>query len=145
MRYTHWGWLGAAVARSFSFIISIPVVLLSVRFSMNVDGVESAAGGKCEDDKKTSDGAEFLRELRKGFVLRDAVRWDALREFFTLGVPGMLQFMFEWCAWEVVALFCGWFPGDEAVVGKLTFSANSDQSILTHRTSNKQLAPASFA
>ena len=109
------------------------------------DGVESPAEGECKDDKKTSDGAEFLRELRKGFVLRDAVRWDALREFFTLGVPGMLQVMFEWCAWEVVALFCGWFPGDEAVVGKLTFSANSDQSILTHRTSNKQLAPASFA
>jgi len=116
VRYTHFGWLGAAVARTFSFIISIPVVLLSVRLSMSSDRVESAAAGKCEGDEKMSDGVEFLQELWKGFVLRDAVSWDALREFFTLGVPGMLQVMFEWCAFEVVALFCGWFPDDEAVV-----------------------------
>ncbi|EJK50683.1 hypothetical protein THAOC_30284 [Thalassiosira oceanica] len=118
-------------------------LLLSVRLGMSGDRVESAAAGKCEGDEKMSDGVEFLQELWKGFVLRDAISWDALREFFTLGVPGMLQVMFEWCAFEVVALFCGWFPDDEAVVGKQTFG-NSERTIRAHSPCPKQAIGASF-
>lgn len=96
MRYTHLGWLGAAVARTVGSVLSIPVVLLSVMLGLNSDRAESAAAGECEGDKKISDGTEFLRELWKGFELREAACCDAFRDFFTLGVPGMLQVMFEW-------------------------------------------------
>ncbi|EJK44870.1 hypothetical protein THAOC_36556 [Thalassiosira oceanica] len=139
VRYTHFGWLGAAVARTFTFVISIPVVLLSVRLSMS-DRVESAAVGKCEGDKKMSDGVEFLQELWKGFVLRDAVSWDALQEFFTLGVPGMLQVMFEWCAFEVLALFCGWFPDDEAVVASVAGSVRLGNALGANDPHRAELA-----
>jgi len=64
-----------------------------------------------EDDK------EFLHHLWTGFVVSDALSLKAVVEFLELGIPGALQVMFEWWAFEALALLCGILPGNEAIIG----------------------------
>jgi len=79
-----------------------------------------------DDDDKVDDGtnrnrkddSKFLHEIWKGCVIQTAIQPKAIIEFLTLGIPGMLQVMFEWVAFEILALLCGILPnGDDAIIG----------------------------
>ncbi|KAL9179593.1 hypothetical protein ACHAXT_008883 [Thalassiosira profunda] len=95
VNHTSWGWLGAAIARSVGYMVLLPTVYL----------------GMYRSDR------EFLSHVKAGFRVREAITMRAFRKFLSLGIPGMLQFMFEWVAFEVIALLCGLFPDpQEAIV-----------------------------
>lgn len=68
-------------------------------------------------NRNRKDDFKFLHEIWKGFVIQDAIQPKAMIEFLTLGIPGMLQVMFEWVAFEILALMCGILPGQEAIIG----------------------------
>ena len=70
-----------------------------------------------EDDEDDEDDVEFLHHIWEGFVPKEALSPAAIIEFLRIGIPGMLQVMFEWVAFEVIALLCGILPGQEAIVG----------------------------
>jgi Na+-driven multidrug efflux pump len=75
---------------------------------------------KIDDDNDTNnrkDDSKFLHEIWKGCVIQDAIQPKAIIEFLSLGIPGMLQVMFEWVAFEILALLCGILPGDDAIIG----------------------------
>ena len=42
------------------------------------------------------DDIEFFKQLTGGFVISDALNSAAIFEFLSLGLPGMLQLIFEW-------------------------------------------------
>jgi hypothetical protein len=50
-------------------------------------------GYECEKDD-----SEFLRHIWEGFVVSEALSYSAIMEFLRIGIPGMLQVMFEWWA-----------------------------------------------
>jgi Na+-driven multidrug efflux pump len=69
-------------------------------------------------NRNRKDDSNFLLEIWKGCVIQDAIQPKAIIEFLTLGIPGMLQVMFEWVAFEILALLCGILPnGDDAIIG----------------------------
>jgi MATE family multidrug resistance protein len=70
-----------------------------------------------DDNEDDEDDVEFLHHIWEGFVPREALSPAAIIEFLRIGIPGMLQVMFEWVAFEVIALLCGILPGQEAIVG----------------------------
>lgn len=74
--YTHWGWLGAALARSIGFMVLLPTVFVGIYHS----------------------DRELLSHVATGFILKEAITKNAVSKFLSLGVPGMLQLMFEWIA-----------------------------------------------
>jgi len=74
--HSRWGWLGAALARALGSMILLPTVFISMYHS----------------DK------EFLDHVWRGFEVKEAITKRAFSKFLALGVPGMLQLMFEWCA-----------------------------------------------
>ncbi|KAL7548133.1 hypothetical protein ACHAWF_011428 [Thalassiosira exigua] len=139
VRWTRLGWMGAAVAKSVGNITSVPAVLLG----MKIDLGRSNSGNDCHEEFRTindewgtqnyletgvkrrnqssEDEAggdpEFLNHLWEGFVVKKALSSKAIIEFLSLGVPGMLQLMFEWIAFEAIALLCGILPGQEAIIG----------------------------
>ena len=95
VNYTHWGWLGAALARTLGYMVLLPTLFL----------------GMYHTDR------EFLSHVWDGFRLKEATKKRAISKFLHLGIPGMLQVMFEWAAFELIALLCGIFPDkDEALV-----------------------------
>lgn len=122
VHWTTWGWMGAAAARTIANFVTVPTVLLcmaigsgrsddsgesedSANLSRNVDewktqrylevdvGNRADNGYECEKDD-----SEFLRHIWEGFVVSEALSYSAIMEFLRIGIPGMLQVMFEWWA-----------------------------------------------
>ena len=50
-----------------------------------------------------------------GWHFQEAIR--GVPEFLRLGIPGMLQFMMEWWAFELIGLACGLFPNAREAIG----------------------------
>lgn len=107
VHWTTWGWLGAAIARSAGEVILVPSILMAM--IMGWGGEEGNSSGKKNVDERmvliSSDSnldsvdendREFLQQLMDGLVVSDALHPSAVIEFLTLGLPGMLQLMFEW-------------------------------------------------
>ena len=124
VHWTTWGWMGAAAARTIANFVTVPTVLLcmaigsggsddsgesedSANLSRNVDewktqrylevevdvGNQADNGYECEKND-----SEFLRHIWEGFIVSEALSSSAIMEFLRIGVPGMLQVMFEWWA-----------------------------------------------
>jgi len=94
VNYTRLGWLGAALARTLGNMSMLPAVYLGMYFT---DG-------------------EFLVQVRGGFRAT-AISKRSIAKFLSLGIPGMLQLMLEWVAFEILALECGILPNEvEAIV-----------------------------
>mmetsp|Transcript_50063 Transcript_50063/g.106540 ORF Transcript_50063/g.106540 Transcript_50063/m.106540 type:complete len:608 (+) Transcript_50063:129-1952(+) len=156
VRWSGWGWIGAAAARTIGNFTLIPSVLAGILFgsccgggasderrrddknlTVQIDDVSN--DGLCslemnpykEGDGKQCDDADFLHHLWKGFVFADALSAGAFIDFLSLGFPGMLQVMLEWTAFEVIALLCGILPGREAIVGIGANSIINNVSSLT--------------
>lgn len=141
VRWTDWGWTGASVAYSIGNVVLAPTALLGIMMCsgrssrskntssqssnddhqwdtqqyLEVDTTQNASDNL--DNEGTEDDTEFLHHLWEGFVVSEALSTKAITEFLSLGFPGMLQCMFEWCAFEVIALLCGLLPGQEAIIG----------------------------
>jgi Na+-driven multidrug efflux pump len=120
VRWTTYGWIGAAVARTVANFLTVPTVLVCMAIgtgnpvegkdntdlSRNVDEwktqryLEVDAGDGTDNQKNDSekDDSEFLRHIWEGFVVSEALSSSAIMEFLRIGVPGMLQVMFEWWA-----------------------------------------------
>jgi hypothetical protein len=115
--WTEWGWLGAAVTRTVADILTVPTILFAaIAFpgsgksddSSDVSAIEDeldpqgyleeeSVGGADDKDGSKEDDLVFLRDVWKGFVVSEALSGKAIIEFLQLGIPGMLQVMFEWC------------------------------------------------
>jgi len=144
---TKWGWMGAAMARSAGNMVMVPAVLIcvtaagsgreevngnknssiadvpngcgngpDVKHCLEMGSDDMTTNGN-DDDACDHDYAKFLHHLWEGFVIRKALSPKAIIEFLSIGLPGMLQCMFEWIAFEAVALLCGLLPHREALVG----------------------------
>jgi Na+-driven multidrug efflux pump len=100
------------------------------REEMNVV-VEYSVSNNINDIEEEKDDVEFLHHIWEGFVLREALSPTAIIEFLRIGIPGMLQVMFEWVAFEILALMCGILPGHEAIVGIGAHSIIMNVSSLT--------------
>jgi Na+-driven multidrug efflux pump len=120
VNWTTWGWMGAAVARTVANFATVPTVLLcmaigsggsedsgesedSAGLLRNVDEwktqryLEVAIGNQVDNGYESEkDDSEFLRHFWEGFVVSEALTSSAIMEFLRIGVPGMLQVMFEW-------------------------------------------------
>jgi len=112
---TMWGWLGAAVARSVGAILMLPALILSMIYcergeAMKVSNDDDV--GKNNANQEGMDG-QFFHHLWEGFQPSQALTIKAIVKFLDLGIPGMLQLMFEWVAFEVIALLCGIIPNQE--------------------------------
>jgi hypothetical protein len=60
--------------------------------------VDSSAGDEVEFDSQGHSEAEnLLHYMWKGLVVGEALSAKAIIKFLQLGIPGMLQVMFEWC------------------------------------------------
>ncbi|KAL9185030.1 hypothetical protein ACHAXT_002807 [Thalassiosira profunda] len=134
VRCTDWGWIGAAIASSVGNIVLVPSVLMAMVMGLGggtkaEDVADIPNGSRDEWDTQQylevdpvtasddEDDREFLHHMWEGFVVGEALNARAFIEFISLGFPGMLQLMFEWCAFEAIALLCGILPGQEAIVG----------------------------
>ena len=142
VHYTGWGWMGAAVARSAGNIALVPTVLMGVVMGMGgadesdghtnlpnnghgwdtqqyleVDNDSRTKRYGDDEEEKNEDDSKFLHHIWKGFVISEAWSTKAIIEFLSIGIPGMLQVMFEWCAFECIALLCGILPHQEAIIG----------------------------
>ncbi len=126
VRYTTWGWMGAAFARSIGNMVTVPSVIFGMVMGwgerdesndnanknngssaglvnngwdtqqyLEVDSGRSTHNTNDNSGPKEND-KEFLHHLWQGFVLSEALSWRAIIEFLHLGLPGMLQVMFEW-------------------------------------------------
>jgi hypothetical protein len=114
---TAWGWMGAAVARTVANFVTVPTVLLCMVIGSGKSGEydDSADPPRNDDERKTQrylevdvgdrtdneddivkDDSEFLRQIWEGFIVSEALSYGAIMEFLRIGVPGMLQVMFEW-------------------------------------------------
>lgn len=89
VHHTTWGWLGAAAARSIFHLISF--ILLAVYTF-------------CDKEN----------ELWNGFQIKEAIR--TVPQFLRLGIPGMLQFCFEWWAAYFLIVLSGTFRHGVSVV-----------------------------
>jgi len=82
--------------------------------SKNGDDDDDSANNNSNMD----DNLQFLHHLWEGLIPRKALSINAIIEFLSIGLPGMLQVMFEWCAFEAIALLCGILPNrEEAIIG----------------------------
>ena len=91
---SNFGWLGAAIARTLGSMTMLPTLFIGMYFS----------------------DREFLSHVWSGFRLKEAITTRQIKKFLNLGIPGMAQMMFEWVAFEVIALLCGLFPGEDYAV-----------------------------
>ncbi|KAL3816433.1 hypothetical protein ACHAXA_000083 [Cyclostephanos tholiformis] len=89
VNYTKLGWLGAALARTLGNMSMVPAILLCMYYT---------------------DREFVLVHVRGGLRVKDAINARAIAKFLNLGIPGMLQVMFEWVAFEILALECGILP-----------------------------------
>ena len=148
VHYTEWGWFGAAVARSVGNFITVPTIVICTIIGGDTgrskDYHVAASFGDWDtqqyleveaavnNDKDNEEDKEFLQHLVEGFVIKEGLSAKAIIEFLSLGFPGMLQTMFEWVAFEVIALLCGILPGKEAIVGIGANSVIMNVSSLTY-------------
>ncbi|KAL9185009.1 hypothetical protein ACHAXT_002786 [Thalassiosira profunda] len=119
VHFTEWGWMGAAIAKTIGNIALVPAIfvcmaMLDSRKSHTSNRRENQSS--CGYDEMVENHADFLRHLWEGFVVREALSASAFIEFLSLGIPGMLQVLFEWIAFEALTLLCGLLPGQEAIV-----------------------------
>jgi Na+-driven multidrug efflux pump len=113
--WTAWGWKGAAVAHAVGEFVKVPTVLLCMAIGLGDSGksedssdfstnsnpqdtqhyleVDSGAG---DEDECEEEDIEFLHHIWEGFLVSEALSPSAIIEFLRIGVPGMLQVMFEW-------------------------------------------------
>eukprot|EP00579_Thalassiosira_antarctica_P018695 CAMPEP_0201949718 /NCGR_PEP_ID=MMETSP0903-20130614/56114_1 /ASSEMBLY_ACC=CAM_ASM_000552 /TAXON_ID=420261 /ORGANISM="Thalassiosira antarctica, Strain CCMP982" /LENGTH=543 /DNA_ID=CAMNT_0048492927 /DNA_START=95 /DNA_END=1723 /DNA_ORIENTATION=+ len=122
VHFTKLGWIGAAIARSVGSVSLVPTLLMGMVMGLGEDSSENAKDIKRHDDiesesQQNVDDKEFLQHIWEGFVAKEALSPTAIKEFLLLGFPGMLQSVFAWVAFEVIALLCGILPGDEAIIG----------------------------
>ncbi|KAL7549608.1 hypothetical protein ACHAWF_013482 [Thalassiosira exigua] len=111
---TSWGWLGAAWALSLGRIVALPCMI----FGMARCGDEIPVDDDDEEDYK-----HLFSHLWEGFDPKLALDAKAVTTWLGLGVPGMLQLMFEWVAWEVVALLCGILQDEKRAILAIGASA----------------------
>lgn len=137
VKCTDLGWIGAAVARTAGNIMTVPTTLIAMIVSgggqdgcnkklpkSNSIGWESqqyleinSRDNSENGDRENGGNIEFLHHLWEGFVISEALSSRSIIEFLSIGIPGMLQVMFEWCAFEAIALLCGILPHDTAIIG----------------------------
>ena len=67
-------WLGAAVARTLGAVVLFPILFIGMLIT----------------------DREFLSQVWSGFKVKEAITIKQMKKFLSLGVPGMLQVMFEW-------------------------------------------------
>ena len=111
---TVWGWLGAAVARSVGAILMLPALILSMMYCERGEAMKVSTDDeeKINTNEEGVDG-QLFHHLWEGFQPSQALTLKAIVKFLDLGLPGMLQVMFEWVAFEVIALLCGIIPNQE--------------------------------
>jgi MATE family multidrug resistance protein len=114
---TAWGWLGAAVARSVGSLFMLPSLILSMMYCERGEATTKVSNDDDEEKKNTNEvevmDAQLFHHLWEGFQPSKALSIKAVLKFLDLGLPGMLQVMFEWVAFEVIALICGIIPDQE--------------------------------
>jgi hypothetical protein len=115
VRWTEWGWLGAAVARTVADILTVPTILVAAsafpggegddrhdlsRYRDELDPLgyleEESVSDAISRDCCKEDDSTFLQDMWSGFVVGEALKANTILEFLRLGIPGMLQVMFEW-------------------------------------------------
>ena len=117
VNWTNRGWKGAAVAHAVGEFVKVPTVLLCMAIiGLGGDSGESddtsdystkcnpqdtqhyleVDSGADDEDESEEDDIEFLHHIWEGFVISEALSPSAIIEFLRIGVPGMLQVMFEW-------------------------------------------------
>jgi MATE family multidrug resistance protein len=89
--FTSWGFLGAAVSRTVASGVQ-PLFLFLYMCKI---------GG--------------FRTVWRGWRLNEALA--GVKEFLELGVAGMMQLCFEWWAFEILYIFCGWLPDATIAIG----------------------------
>lgn len=95
VNYTSLGWVGAAMARSLGYMATVPTVCIGMYHT----------------------DALFVMRVYDGMIYTEAVTRARIVTFLHLGIPGMIQMMLEWCAFEILALECGILPNnDEAII-----------------------------
>ena len=55
---------------------------------------------------------EFLSRVWDGLSVKEVITSKAISTVLGLGIPGMLQLMFEWCTFEEIALLYGVFSNE---------------------------------
>lgn len=112
---TSFGWLGAAIARTVGSILMLPILILSMIYCEKGMKTKSKGGDTNNDDENDSEmnDGELFHHLWEGFQPSQALTFTAIKKFLDLGIPGMCQVMFEWVAFEVIALLCGIIPDQE--------------------------------
>lgn len=104
VNFTEMKWLGAAAARTLGSISLLPTMLIVLYYSE-------------EDESCDISTKEWVKHVWSGMKASSALTRKAIYKFLSLGIPGMAMLMFEWVAFEVVALLCGIIPGEhEAIV-----------------------------
>jgi hypothetical protein len=107
--------MGAAMSHAVGEFIKVPTVLLCMVIGLGDSGesedtTDYSTTGNPQDtqhylevDSGANDGdegddndIEFLHHIWQGFVVSEALSPTAILEFLRIGVPGMLQVMFEW-------------------------------------------------
>ncbi|KAL7551703.1 hypothetical protein ACHAWF_014892 [Thalassiosira exigua] len=148
VHWTDWGWMGPAVAKSAGNIASVAAALLglvgrdknhqcsdtqpSKRSEYMTQTYLDVSDESRNGDGNVSDDSEFLQHLWEGFVFSEALTSSAIFDFLSLGVPGMLQVLFQLVAFEVLALVCGRLPREQAIVGIGANSILMNISTLTY-------------
>ncbi|KAL7455788.1 hypothetical protein ACHAWC_007319 [Mediolabrus comicus] len=112
---TSLGWLGAAIARTVGSILMLPILILSMIYCEKGMKTKSKGGDTNSDDENENEmnDGELFHHLWEGFQPSQALTFSAIKKFLDLGIPGMCQVMFEWVAFEVIALLCGIIPDQE--------------------------------
>lgn len=113
---TEWGWLGAGIARTVGAILMLPALIVSMVYcemtSISNNDNDDTTTTTTTKKEEGMDGKLF-HHLWEGFQPSQALSYKAIVKFLDLGLPGMLQVMFEWIAFEVIALLCGVIPDQE--------------------------------
>jgi MATE family multidrug resistance protein len=89
--FTSWGFLGAAVSRT---VANATQPLFICLYMCKIGG---------------------FRTVWRGWRLHEALA--GVQEFLELGVAGMMQLCFEWRAFEILYIFCGWLPDANIAIG----------------------------
>lgn len=144
VHWTGWGWMGAAIAKSVGHFVLVPTVFVGMLMGQggsesgkdcsddlttNYDELDTQLDDtqqfleiedddikNDEEDENEEDDLAFYGHFWEGFIISDALSCVAITEFLSLGFAGMCQVMFEWIAFEAIALMCGLLPGKEAII-----------------------------
>lgn len=69
VKFSRWGWLGAALARTLGYIVLFPTLFFGMWIT----------------------DREFLSHIWQGFQVKEAITIKAIKKFLKLGLPGMAQ------------------------------------------------------